>query len=115
MNDCIFCKIVNKELAAKIVYENEAILGFESINPEAPAHLLFVPKKHLEWENGFSEEELAFFGNLVSAAKKVAAERKINQAYKLIFNIGKTGHIPHIHLHLLGGWKGKIPMHNNRP
>jgi len=112
MTICLFCKIVNREAPADIVYEDEEILGFKNIYPEAPVHLLFILKKHLEWKDNFSEEDLLLLAKVVSAAKKIAIEQNIFEACKFIFNVGKTGHIPHIHLHLLGGWEGKIPLHN---
>jgi len=110
--NCIFCQIVNKELPSKVVYDDQDILGFKNIKPEAPLHLLFVPKQHLEWNQELNEKDLLIFSKLVAAAKKTAIEKKVDQAYKLIFNVGKTGEIPHIHLHLLGGWTGEIPMDN---
>lgn len=110
--ECLFCKIVKKETSAEIVYEDKEILGFENIHPEAPAHLIFIPKRHIEWKNKFEKKDLSLFSKLISVAKKIAIERNIFQACKLIFNVGKTGHIPHIHLHLLGGWKRKIPLRN---
>ncbi len=112
MSNCLFCKIANKEEPAKIIYEDEKILGFENIYPETPVHLLFVPKKHLEWEDELGEKDLMLIEKVISAAKKVAIEQNIFEACKIIFNVGKTGHISHIHLHLLGGWKGEIPMNN---
>jgi len=110
--DCLFCKIIKKETPSDIVYEDEAILGLKNIQPEAPVHLLFTPKRHIEWKDEFTERDLQLLARLISVAKKVAVKQKINEAYKLIFNVGKTGHISHIHLHLLGGWKNEIPMHN---
>ena len=111
--DCIFCKIVNKEIPAEIVYEDSEILGFKNIETEAPVHLLFIPKKHLEWKDDFGKQELTLLTKLISVAKKVAQEKNIFDACKMIFNAGKTGHISHIHLHLLGGWKeNDIPMNN---
>lgn len=112
MPECLFCKIANKEIKADIIHEDKEVLVFRNIKPEAPIHLLFIPKKHIEWQNKFTEEDLKLLIKLISAAKQIAIQEKISQAYKLIFNIGKTGHISHIHLHLLGGWKEKIPMHN---
>jgi len=109
---CLFCKIVNKEIPSKIVYEDNDILGLKDIHPEAPLHLLFIPKEHIEWDQEFKEKDLSVFPKLIAAAKKIAKEKKVDQAYKLIFNVGKTGEIPHIHLHLLGGWTGEDPMHN---
>lgn len=110
--DCVFCKIIKKEVGAEFVYEDKEIIGIKSIQPEAPVHLLFIPKKHLEWKDEFKKEEIILFGKIILAAKRVAIEKGIIEACKLIFNIGKTGHISHIHLHLLGGWKRKIPMKN---
>ncbi len=109
---CIFCQIVNKEMPAEIVYEGKEILGFKNIKPEAPIHLLFITKKHLAWSDEFNEKDLSLLTGLMAVAKKVAQEQKIFDACKIIFNIGKTGHISHIHLHLLGGWKKEIPLHN---
>lgn len=109
---CIFCKIVKKEIPSDMVYEDEEILGFKDINPEAPVHLLFVPKKHIEWAEKLSEKDLFLLAKLLSVAKKVATEKNIFKACKFIFNVGGTGDILHIHLHLLGGWKEKIPRHN---
>lgn len=103
--DCVFCKIINKQIPAEIVYEDENILGFVNINPEAPIHLLFVPKKHLVWQDDFSKEDLALLSYLLKTAKLVAKEKGILDSCKMLFNIGKTGHIPHIHLHLLAGFK----------
>jgi len=110
--DCVFCKIVNKEIPAQIVYEDENILGFENIKPESPVHLLFIPKKHIEWSDNFDKSELTLLSEIIAAAKKVATEKNIFSACKLIFNIGKTGHVSHIHLHLLGGWEKEVPMNN---
>jgi len=111
--DCIFCKIANKETSAEILYEDKEILGFKNFHPEAPIHLLFIPKRHIEWKDKFEEKSLAILSRLVSAAKKVAIKKNTFWACKFIFNIGKTGHIAHIHLHLLGGWKeGEIPDYN---
>ncbi len=113
MIDCIFCKIINKEIPADIVYEDDEVLGFKSIESETPVHLLFIPKKHLEWKDDFTEQELALLSRIVSIAKKTAQEKDIFDACKLIFNVGKAGHVSHIHLHLLGGWdKDNVPMEN---
>ncbi|MFH1643447.1 MAG: HIT domain-containing protein [Patescibacteria group bacterium] len=102
--DCVFCKIAEKELSSEIVYEDENILGFVNINPEAPLDFLFIPKKHLIWEQDFSKEDLLLLSYLLETAKLVAKEKGIFSSCKMLFNIGKTGEIPHIHLHLWGGW-----------
>lgn len=103
--ECPFCKIARGELPAEIVYQDKEIVGFKSLHPEAPVHLLFVPKKHLEWKDEFKKEDIALLGKLIKVTKKIASEQKIINSCKFVFNIGKTGHIAHIHLHLLGGWK----------
>jgi len=105
MKTCLFCKIINKEIPAEIVYEDDKVMAFKDINPLAPFHLLIVPKRHIQWEDQFKEKDLLLFSHLIFVAKKIAVKQKINKAYKLVFNIGKTADINHIHLHLLGGWK----------
>jgi len=113
MKNCIFCKIANKEIPADIIYEDREILGFKNNHPEAPIHLLFIPKKHIEWKDEFGKKDLAILSQLISVSKKIAIEKNTFGACKFIFNIGKTGHIIHIHLHLLGGWqKNAIPDYN---
>src|SRR4030042_3530121 len=110
--DCVFCKIVNKEIPSKSIYEDNEIFGFENIKPEANIHFIFIPKRHIEWKDDFGENDLLILSKIISAAKKVAIEKRTFDACKLIFNVGKTGHIPHIHLHLLGGWGDKVPQNN---
>ena len=112
MAECVFCKIANKEVTSDVIYEDEQVCAFVNIHPESPVHLLFIPKKHLEWRDEFGPENKEIVSSLILAAKKVAAEKQIESAYKLIFNVGKTGHISHIHLHLLAGWQGEVPQNN---
>lgn len=101
-----------KEASSEIIYEDKEIIGFKNIKPEAPIHLLFVPKSHMEWKDDFVEKDLLFLGRLISVAKKIAIRENVFSACKFIFNVGKTGEIPHIHVHLLGGWKKEIPINN---
>ncbi|WP_028314890.1 histidine triad nucleotide-binding protein [Desulfatibacillum aliphaticivorans] len=106
--DCIFCKIVVKESPADIVYENDKLVVFKDINPEAPVHLLVVPKKHIRSVNDIEPEDQTLVGEMVAAAKLVAAQKGINESgYNLLFNVERGGGqiIFHLHLHLLGGWK----------
>jgi len=112
MKECIFCKIANKKAPSGIIYEDKEVLGFRNVEPEAPLHLLFIPKKHIEWKDRFEGKNSSIFGKLILSAKKTAIKYKIFPACKIIFNIGKTGHISHIHLHLIGGWRKKVPMAN---
>jgi histidine triad (HIT) family protein len=112
MENCIFCQIVNKEKPADVVFESGEVVGFKNLYSEAPIHYLFIPKKHLEWKDEFNDKDLVVLSEIITAAKKVAVKENIFDACKFIFNVGKTGHISHIHLHFLGGWKGEIPMKN---
>ena len=109
-SDCLFCKIAKKEIATEILKEEENIIVFKDINPQAPVHILIVPKKHIEWKDDFKKEDLELLSELILVAKKIAQKENIEKAFKLVFNVGQTAHFPHIHLHLLGGWRGKIPQ-----
>lgn len=105
--DCIFCKIINKSLEANIVYENDNLSAFYDTSPSAPVHILVVPKKHITSVNQMKEEDEGLFGELIYSAKIIAEEQKIDDGYKLLFNVGrKAGQmVDHVHLHLQGGWK----------
>ncbi|HKL16963.1 MAG TPA: histidine triad nucleotide-binding protein [Patescibacteria group bacterium] len=108
MSDCIFCKIINKEQKADIVYEDEKIIAFKDINPSAPIHILIVPKKHIASIISLKKEDAPLMADLIWRGKLIAKEKGLDKkGYKLIFNCGKGGGqiIDHIHLHLLGGWK----------
>ncbi len=108
--DCIFCKIINKELPSDIVYEDDKVLVFKDINPKAPIHFLIVPKKHIESINHLQESDREIISNLIFTAKKLAKEKHID-GYKLVFNVGRKGGqmIDHIHLHFLAGKIAQIP------
>jgi len=106
--DCIFCKIINKEMPTDIVYEDERLMAFEDIKPVAPIHILIVPKEHIVSINQLEAEDRELIGEMVLAAKKIAQGLKIaDSGYRLIFNIGKNSGqtVDHLHLHLLGGKK----------
>lgn len=108
MEECIFCKIVNKKVLSKIVYEDEKILGFKDINPKALVHILIIPKKHILSVDHLELEDEALIGQLILTAQKIAKEQKVAESgYRLIFNIGKDADqtVEHLHLHLMGGEK----------
>ena len=108
MDDCIFCNIVNKNLESQILYENGELLVISDILPKAPVHLLVITKKHIISAGHLEPVDSPLIGNMVLAAKEMAAKFGIDQSgYKLIFNVGRDGGqvIPHLHLHLLGGKK----------
>lgn len=103
---CIFCQIIKKEQISDIVFEDDETIAFKDINPKAPVHILIVPKKHIATINDITSEDARIVGNVVLLAKDIAKDQKIDDAYKLVFNVGRGGGqiIEHIHLHLLGGW-----------
>jgi len=105
---CIFCKIVNKEIAAEIVYENDKVIAFKDTKPVAPLHLLIIPKKHIPSVNHLSLGDRELIGELFLVAQKMARAKGVAKTgYRLIFNIGKDAGqtIDHLHLHLIGGRK----------
>lgn len=105
---CLFCKIVNKEIPTKIVYEDDKVLAFKDIEPKAPVHLLIIPKKHILAVDHLELQDKELIGGLFFIAQKIAKEQGISQTgYRLIFNVGKDAGqtIDHLHLHLMGGKK----------
>ncbi|HHE76412.1 MAG TPA: histidine triad nucleotide-binding protein [Candidatus Parcubacteria bacterium] len=104
MENCIFCKIINKEASADFVYEDERIVVIKDIHPQAPVHLLIIPKKHIVSIAHLKDEDKELIAEMIIVAKKVAEEKKL-KGYKLIFNVGREGGqiVDHIHLHLLAG------------
>ena len=105
---CLFCKILNKEIPANVVYEDDTIIAFKDIKPIAPIHILIIPKKHISSLADLKIEDVDLMGELMLTAKKIAEDLNIAQkGYKLIMRVGKDGgqEIGHIHLHLLGGTK----------
>jgi histidine triad (HIT) family protein len=106
MENCIFCKIVNKEVPSKIVYEDADVLAFEDMHPSAPIHTLIIPKEHIQSIDHLDGNHAGVISKMIFTAKKIAHEKGL-KGYKLQFNVGREGGqvIDHLHLHLLGGWK----------
>lgn len=104
--DCVFCKIIKKELPAEVLHESEDIVIISDIRPSAPIHYLVIPKRHISSIKDIAREDEALIGSLVGKAKE-AADKLSLSGYKLVFNVGRDGGqiVDHIHLHLLGGWK----------
>ena len=105
-SECIFCKIITKQLPSKIVYENNNTIVFEDISPKAPVHVLIVPKKHIPTILDVSDDDKEIIMEIFKTANKIAEERKISKSgFRLIINCnpqaGQT--VYHIHVHLLGG------------
>ncbi|MEK7162793.1 MAG: HIT domain-containing protein [Patescibacteria group bacterium] len=103
--NCIFCKIINKEISAEIIYENNEVVVFKDAHPSAPIHYLIVPKEHIQSIMHIENNHREIISKLIFMAKKVAEEAGL-KGYKLVFNVGREGGqvIDHLHLHLLGGW-----------
>jgi histidine triad (HIT) family protein len=112
MPDCLFCKIINREIPGSIVYEDERVLAFNDINPQAPTHVLIVPKRHIESLNELDGADDQIVGELVRRASAIAKERGISAGgYRVVFNTNRDAgqSVWHIHLHLLGGRLLKWP------
>lgn len=108
MKDCIFCKIINKEIPSDIVYEDNEIFAFKDINPIVPVHVLIIPKEHIQTIDDLEEGHEALIGKIILTSKKIAREAKIAQdGYKLLFRVRRHGgqEVDHLHLHLIGGAK----------
>lgn len=104
--DCIFCKIVNKELESNIVYEDDKVIAFHDVNPQAPIHILFIPKEHIESANSINETNAHLIGHIHTAINKVAKDLGIDRdGYRIVNNCGINGGqtVYHIHFHLLAG------------
>ncbi len=113
MGETIFSKIIRKEIPAAIVYETDTVLAFKDINPQAPVHVLIIPKKEIDRiHNLDTATESAVLADLFSAARKIADELGIaGKGYRLVINNGDDGgqEVQHLHLHLLGGRKMTWP------
>ena len=108
MADSIFTKIINREIPASIVFENDEVIAFNDINPKAPVHILIVPKRPIPTINDAADEDASLLGRLVLVAKQIAKDKGIAESgYRLVFNCNADGgqEVFHIHLHLLGGKK----------
>jgi len=106
MADCLFCKIVEGTIPAKKVHEDELCIGFADINPQAPLHVLFIPRRHLESANLLTAEDRELFGHLALAATRHAREQGVADAgYRLVVNTNRDAGqtVFHLHLHLLAG------------
>ncbi|MGD2184983.1 MAG: HIT domain-containing protein [Desulfobacterales bacterium] len=105
--DCIFCQIAHGHTSTEILHQTDSLVVFKDINPHAPVHLLFVPKKHIRSVNELSDADQEILSELIFVAKEMAKEHGVARSgYKLLFNVEKGGGqvIFHLHLHLIGGF-----------
>src|SRR3954454_15452498 len=112
MPDCLFCQIITHEIPASIVYEDDRVLAFNDINPQAPTHVLVVPKRHIASLDDLAVDDDHLAGELVRRAAAIARDRGISAGgYRTVFNTNRDAGqtVFHIHLHLLGGRTMKWP------
>src|SRR5580704_17883952 len=103
---CLFCKITQSEIPATVVYQDNDIMAFRDLRPQAPTHILITPKRHIATINDCNDEDSQLLGNMILRAKKLAQSEGFSETgYRLVFNINSAGgqEVYHIHLHLLGG------------
>ena len=108
MEECVFCRIIAGEIASDIVYQDKDFFAFRDINPQAPEHIIVIPRVHIASVTELTEREQELMGGLIILAKNLAELDGIGQTgYRLVINCGHEGGqmIPHLHLHLLGGRK----------
>ncbi|MCP0914553.1 MULTISPECIES: histidine triad nucleotide-binding protein [Legionella] len=102
---CLFCKITRGEIPANIVFEDTEIMAFRDINPQAPTHILVIPKQHIATINDADTKDEQLLGRMLLAARKIAQIEGLAKGYRLVFNVNSDGgqEVYHIHLHVLGG------------
>jgi len=105
MSDCLFCKIIAGKIPSKKVYEDGQTFAFSDINPQAPTHILIIPKQHIDGLKEASPEDAEIIGQCHLVAAKLAQERGIENGYRTVYNVGAGAGqtVFHLHLHLLGG------------
>lgn len=108
MDDCIFCKIIKREIPSSIVYEDNEIIAFRDVNPQAPIHILVIPKKHISSLVDLKEEDEIVVGKIYTVINKIAEQEGIDKkGFRVIVNCGEDGgqEVKHLHFHILGGKK----------
>ncbi len=105
MSDCVFCKIAAGEIPSRKVYEDETVLAFYDLDPQAPVHVLFIPKKHIRSAAQIDASNSGIIAHIFEVIAKVAAELGLDDGYRVVNNCGESAgqSVPHLHFHLLGG------------
>lgn len=103
--DCLFCKIISKEIPSEKVYEDEFVYAFKDIEPQAPFHVLIIPKKHIRSVDELEEEDSHLVSKIYMVAKKLAKDFNLEKGYRIVTNIKEDGGqtVNHLHFHMLGG------------
>lgn len=110
--DCLFCKLVAGEIPATVLYQDDDVIAFEDIMPQAPHHFLVIPKRHISTLNDLGENDAALVGKLPIVASRLAAEKGIHQdGFRVVMNCNEQGGqtVYHIHMHVLGGRQMEWP------
>lgn len=106
MKNCLFCRMIAGEIASDMVYEDDEILAFRDINPQAPLHVLVIPRRHIDTTNDLVDDDAGLVGRLILAARKIAVTEGVDEAgYRLVINCkaGAGQSVFHLHVHLLAG------------
>lgn len=103
--DCVFCQIVDGKIPSEILYQDDQIIAFRDIHPQAPTHILIVPKRHIPSLADMAEPDLPLAARMVDVANKLAKQAGVSDGYRLVINSGRNAGqvVPHLHMHLLGG------------
>lgn len=112
MENCIFCKIINKEIDSQIVHEDDDVVAFKDNNPQAPVHTLIVPRKHIATVNDLQDSDAELIGKMYLVAKSMAEQENLaDRGYRMVLNCNREAgqSVFHIHVHLLGGRKMQWP------
>ena len=110
--DCLFCKIINGDIPSTKVYEDELVYAFRDIAPQAPTHILVIPKAHIDSVNGITEENSTVVAHIFEVIPKIAAEEGLTGGYRVVSNCGADAGqtVFHLHFHILGGRKLALEM-----
>lgn len=105
--DCLFCKIINGEIPSQKVFENDKVYAFKDISPQAPVHILIIPKEHIESAAKLDESNSAIVAEIFTVAARLAKELKLDNGFRIVTNCGEYGcqSVKHLHFHLLSGEK----------
>lgn len=109
--DCVFCKIANGKIPSKKAYEDDKVLAFYDLDPQAPVHILIIPKEHIQSVEEITSQNSAIVAHIFEVAAKLAKENNLTNGFRVVSNVGKDGgqSVPHLHFHLLGGRSMKWP------
>jgi histidine triad (HIT) family protein len=105
MSDCLFCKIASGEIPVEVILETDAVLAFRDIDPQAPTHVLVIPREHFADANALANQNPGLAGEVLALATQVATHEGLESGYRIVTNTGPDGgqSVDHIHLHVLGG------------